>query len=103
MRLQPIASALQNFAQIPAGTPEEKIALAKRVPGRVRTSDSLLHSGLYPRLTLLSNISTDVTTPRTEPQKIFDRNMDAPFKKIEMSWATKRSKKLRLEVRPTTH
>jgi hypothetical protein len=79
MRLQAIASALQNFAQIPSGTPEEKIALAKRVPGMVSTSDTLLHSGLYPRLVLPSNMSTDVTTPRTKPQKIFDRNMDTPI------------------------
>src|ERR1700740_754084 len=89
MRLQPIASALQSFAQIPSGTPKEKIALAKRVPGMVSTSDTLLHSGLYPRLVLPSNMSTDVTTARTKPQKIFDRNMDTPIQwKIEMSWAT---------------
>ena len=88
MRLQAIESALQNFAQLPSGTPEEKIALAKRVPGTVSTSDTLLHSGLYPRLILPSKMSTDVTTPMTEPQKILDRNMDAPLKKIEMSWGT---------------
>jgi len=87
MRLQAIASALQNFAQFPSGTPEEKMALAKRVPGTLSTSDTRLHTGLYPRLILPSKISTDVTTPRTEPQKIFDRSMDAPLKKIEMSWA----------------
>ncbi len=46
-------------------------------------------------------MSTDVTTPITEPQKIFDRNMDAPIKKIEMSWATNEATKLRLGVRPT--
>jgi hypothetical protein len=46
------------------------MALAKRVPGTVGTSDTLLHSGLYPKLILPSNMSTDVTTPRTKPQKI---------------------------------
>ena len=45
----------------------------------VSASDTLLHSGLYPRLVLPSNMSTDVTTPRTKPQKIFDRNMDTPI------------------------
>jgi hypothetical protein len=79
MKLQPMESAFQNFAQIPPGTPEEKIALAKRVPGTVSTSDILLHSGLYPRLILPSKMSTDVTRPKTEPQKTFDRNMDAPI------------------------
>src|SRR5260221_4445130 len=102
MRLQAMASALQNFAQFPSGKPEEKMALAKRVPGTVSTSDTLLHSGLYRRLILPSNISTDVTTPRTEPQKIFDRNMDAPIKKIEMSWATKRSNKTKAGSRADT-
>ncbi len=68
--------------------PEEKIALAKRIPGTESTSDTLLHTGLYPRLILPSNMSTYVTTPITEPQKIFDLNMDAPFEMIEMSWAS---------------
>ena len=77
------------------------MALAKRIPGTESTSDTLLHNGLYPRLILPSNRSTDVTTPITEPQKIFDRNMEAPIKKIEMSWAGSQADTLGLGRRPT--
>ena len=83
-----MTSPLQTLAQPPSGTPEVKIALANRVPGTASISNTLFHSGLYPSLVLHSNSSTDVTTPRTEPQNTFDRNMDALFQEHELSWAT---------------
>jgi|SRR6516162_4495942 hypothetical protein len=101
MRLQAIASVLQNFPKISLRTLEEKTALAKRVPGTVRTSDTLLHSGLYPRLILPSNISTDVTTPRTKPQMIFERNMDTPIdRRLKCAGDSNETTKLRLGVGP---
>src|SRR6516162_6816888 len=87
MRLQAIANTLQKFSQIQFGTPEEKAAFAKRAPGTVSTSNARLQSELYPRLVLPSNMSSDVSTPRTEPQNIFERNMDAPHQIEQDEWA----------------